>query len=87
MRITQINLNRSWAAQDLFVQHMAEHQIDVASVAEPVSVPRNSRWISSANGLSGGTYVGNASLNKSIGISWWQNATGFSLFRCIFHQI
>jgi len=29
MFITQINLNHNWAAQDLFIQHMAEFQIDV----------------------------------------------------------
>jgi len=52
MFIIQINLNHDWTAQDLFIQHMAEFQIDVACVSEPVSVPRNSRWLSSADNLS-----------------------------------
>jgi len=52
MRITQINLNHHWAAQNLLVQYVAEHQIDVACITEPASVPRNSRWFSSTDGLS-----------------------------------
>jgi len=61
MRIIQINLNHRWTAQNLFVQHVAEHYIDIACVTDPASVPRNSRWLSSVDGLSA-IFIGSRNL-------------------------
>lgn len=52
MNITQVNLNRSWAALDLLKQRMAEDELDIVVVSEP---PRNvsagPAWSASGDGL------------------------------------
>ena len=40
-RIIQVNLNHSARVQDLLLQTMTEHDIGIASVSEPYSIPEN----------------------------------------------
>jgi len=51
-RLLQGNLNHSARAQDLFVQILAEWQIELAVIAEPYHVPENrSNWLGNNAGL------------------------------------
>lgn len=44
MKIVQVNLNRSRAAQDLMIHYMRENKIKVALISEPNSIPKGN-WI------------------------------------------
>jgi len=83
-RVVQINLNHDWAAQDVLTQHVAEYRIDLACVSEPVSVPRNSRWLSSLN-KQAAIFIGSERLrNKCIPI---QVNNNFVVARCEWFHI
>lgn len=47
----QANLNRSRAAQDLMLQHVAEIGVDLCAISESARFPDSYRWYSSLNGL------------------------------------
>lgn len=52
MKITQINLNRSWAAFDLLKQRLCETDTRLALISEPPgNIPVGSNWLVSENGL------------------------------------
>lgn len=52
LKCLQINLNRSYGAQNLFVQTMAEREIDIGIISEPNNCPSsNPLWIVDRLGL------------------------------------
>lgn len=50
--ILQINLNRTWRAQDLMTQTVAESSTALCLVSEPAGIPVSSRWFASTDKLS-----------------------------------
>lgn len=46
----QINLNHCASAQDLMLQEMSEHNIDIIIVAEPYRIPDNAPWFADTEG-------------------------------------
>lgn len=49
-RVIQVNLNHTWAAQDLLMQTMAEQDIELAIISEPYGVPNHPKWIGDTGG-------------------------------------
>ena len=49
-RIIQVNLNHSARAQDLLLQTMTEHDMGIAAVSEPYSVPENPNYVGDLTG-------------------------------------
>ena len=49
--LLQANLNHSVRGQDLFVQTLAEWNIDLAVAAEPYRVPAHPNWAGDGGGL------------------------------------
>ncbi|XP_011173267.1 uncharacterized protein LOC105205567 [Solenopsis invicta] len=44
-KILQINLARSFGAQDLMLQKMTEDAYDIAAISEPYRIPMDSKWV------------------------------------------
>lgn len=50
--LLQINLNRTWRAQDLMTQTTVECEAALCLVSEPAGIPTSPRWLASENKLS-----------------------------------
>lgn len=51
LRIVQANLNHVSAAQNLFLQTVAERGVDLGIVAEPYRIPSHLHWAGDTEGL------------------------------------
>lgn len=52
MNVTQINLNRSWAAFDLLKQRLCKSKTELVLISEPPgNIPAGNNWLVSGDGL------------------------------------
>lgn len=65
--LLQINLNRTWRAQDIMAQTVAECNAVACLVSEPAGVPDSPRWFSSVNGLAA-VYAGGAAVPSLLSL-------------------
>lgn len=58
LKLVQVNLNHTAAAQDLLLQAMAEEKWDLAIISEPYRVPEHPHWAGDTEGLAAVVWAG-----------------------------
>ena len=58
LKLVQVNLNHTAAAQDLLLQAMAEEKWDLAIISEPYRVPEHPHWAGDTEGMATVVWAG-----------------------------